>query len=88
MEVREHLTPAQKEQVHQFNTQMQQLPPERQRMVKTALKDLRGMPPAQREQVIDSDRFKSMFSPQEREMLRGAARLPLAPPENGAAPQQ
>jgi hypothetical protein len=41
------------------------------------------MPPPQREQIIDSSRFKTMFSPEERDMMRGAARLPLAPPENG-----
>ena len=37
------------------------------------------MPPAQREAVIDSERFKSMFSDQERDMMRGVTRLPLAP---------
>ena len=41
------------------------------------------MPPDQREQVINSERFKSMFSDQEREMMREAARLPLAPAEGG-----
>jgi hypothetical protein len=84
METWEHLTPAQKQQVRQFHYQLQMLPPGRQRMVGTALNDLRAMPPAQREQVIDSERFRSMFSPQEREMLRGASRLPLTPPEERA----
>ena len=42
-------------------------------------RSLRAMPPEQREQVIDSPRFKGMFSNQEREMMRGATRLPLAP---------
>jgi hypothetical protein len=41
------------------------------------------MPPQQREQVINSDRLKNMFSPQEMDIMRGAARLPLAPPEGG-----
>jgi hypothetical protein len=62
---------------------MQELPPDRRRMVTTAIRDLRAMPPAQREQIIDSNRFQTMFSPQERDMMRGASRLPLAPPENG-----
>ena len=62
---------------------MQQLPPDRRRMVTTAVRDLRAMPPEQREQIIDSNRFKGMFSPQERDIMRGASRLPLAPPENG-----
>jgi hypothetical protein len=46
------------------------------------------MPPDQREQVINSPRFKGMFSDQEREMMRGATRLPLAPAEGGEGPQE
>jgi hypothetical protein len=68
---------------------MRTLPPDRQRQVTTAVRDLRAMPPDQREQVIDSPRFKSNFSDPEREMIRGAARLPLAPAEGGEnEPQQ
>jgi hypothetical protein len=64
---------------------MRQLPPDRQRMVTTAVRDLRAMPPDRRERIIDSPRFKSNFSDQEREMIRGASRLPLAPGEGGEA---
>lgn len=81
METWEHLTPAQKQQARQIFGQMRQLPPERQRMVGTAIHDLRGMPPEQREKIIDSQRFRGMFSDQERDMMRGATRLPLAPAE-------
>jgi hypothetical protein len=89
METWEHLTPAQKQQARQVFSQMRQLPPERQRMVTTAVRDLRAMPPAQREQVINSPRFRGMFSDQERDMMRGATRLPLAPAEGGeGAPQE
>jgi hypothetical protein len=38
------------------------------------------MTPEQREQVINSDRYKGMFSDAERDLMRGAARLPLSPP--------
>jgi hypothetical protein len=41
------------------------------------------MPPGQRQQVIESQRFKNQFSPQERELLGSASRLPLAPAESG-----
>jgi Protein of unknown function (DUF3106) len=89
METWEHLTPEQKQQARQIYGQFRQLPPDRQRMVKTAVEDLRNMSPDQREQVINSDRFKGMFSDQEREMMRGATRLPLAPPEGAeGGPQQ
>jgi len=81
METWEHLTPAQKQQARQIFGQMRQLPPQRQRMVGTAIHDLRALPPGQRERIIDSPRFRGMFSDQERDMMRGATRLPLAPPE-------
>ena len=83
METWEHLTPQQKQQAREVHGQLQQLPPDRRRMVTTAVHDLSAMPPQQREQIIDSNRFKVMFSPQEREIMRGASKLPLAPPENG-----
>ena len=83
METWEHLTPEQKQQARQVFGQIRQLPPDRQRQVSTAIHDLRAMPPDQRERVINSDRFKSMFSDQERDMMRGATRLPLAPAEGG-----
>lgn len=83
METWEHLTPEQKQQARQTFAQMRQLPPDRQRMVRTAVHDLAAMPPDQRERVIDSERFRGMFSNQERDIIRGATRLPLSPPENG-----
>jgi len=83
METWEHLTPGQKQQAREVFGRLQQLPPDRRRMVTTAVRDLRAMPPEQREQIIDSNRFKGMFSPEERGIMRGATRLPLAPPENG-----
>jgi hypothetical protein len=83
-----HLTPEQKQQARGVFGRMQQLPPDRRRMVRTAIRDLSAMPPGQREQIIDSNRFKSMFSPEERDILRRAARLPFAPPENGGRPEE
>ena len=88
METWEHLTPEQKNQARQVFSQMRQLPPARQRMVTTAVRDLRTMPADQRDKVIDSPRFKEMFSDQEREMIRGASRLPLAPASEGGPPPQ
>ena len=81
METWEHLTPGQKQQARQIFGQIKQLPPDRQRAVGTAIHDLRPMTPEQRERIINSERFKGMFSDHEREMMRGATRLPLAPAE-------
>jgi len=83
METWEHLTPEQKEQARHVFSQFRQLPPGRRMMVATAVHHLREMPPDQREQVINSDRFKGMFSDQERDIMRGATRLPLAPADEG-----
>ena len=82
METWEHLTPQQKQQARQVFGQLQQLPPGRRRTVETTIRDLRAMPPEQRQQVIDSGHFRDMFSPQERDLLNNATKLPLAPAEN------
>ena len=87
-EVWEHLSPQQRTQVKQLHSQMQALPPDRQRVMKTAIGDLRAMPPDQRERVLDSPRFQSMFSDQERNMLRETTKLPLAPAESVPRPPQ
>ncbi len=79
IETWEHLTPQQKSQARQLASQWQQLPQPRKQMMKTAIGDLRAMPPDQRERVLESDRFKGMFSEQERNMLRETTKLPLAP---------
>ncbi len=80
METWEHLTPGQKAEARDVFGRMRQLPADRQRMVRSAVRDLSAMPYDQRMRVIDSPRFKSMFSPEERDIMRGAAGLPLAPP--------
>ena len=88
METWEHLTPEQKSQARDLHTQMQGLPPDRRQALRNALQALRGMPPEARQRQIESDRYKGMFSPQEREMLDKASKLPLAPAEpNEAGPE-
>jgi hypothetical protein len=58
---------------------MHSLPPGRRAMVDSAIRDLRQMSPEQRQQELNSPRYKNMFTPQERNMLNDAAKLPLAP---------
>ena len=81
METWEHLTPQQKDQARQLHSQMSQLSPDRRRAVQNGIQALRAMPPEAREREINSDTYKQQFSPQEREMLSGASKLPLAPAE-------
>ncbi len=90
METWEHLTTDQKQEARQLFGQIRQLPPARRQMVNTAVRDLGAMTPDQREQEINSERFKKIFSDQERDIIRGASRLPLAPAEGeeNAEPQE
>ena len=83
METWEHLTPEQKGQARQLASQFKGLPPDRKQMMQNAIRGLRQMPPDARERTIDSPRFQGMFSPQERNMLHGITKLPLAPAEGG-----
>jgi len=80
-----HLTPEQKDTARQLHSQMQQLPEQRRQAVRNAIQALRAMPPQARQRQIDSDAYKRQFSPEERSILGGASKLPLAPAEpNGA----
>jgi hypothetical protein len=86
MEIREHLTPEQRRQRNQLNQQIRGLPLERRQAVIKAIRGMRDLTPEQREQLVNSDDFKDRFSDHERDLLSGAARLPLAP--NDGAPQE
>jgi Protein of unknown function (DUF3106) len=81
MEIWEHLTPQQKQQARQLHNQMQQLPPERRQAIGNAVQSLRAMPPDARQRTINSEAYRSRFSPQELDMLNNASRMPLAPAE-------
>jgi hypothetical protein len=87
METWEHLTPQQKTEARQVYSGIRSLPPERRQAMQNAINALRAMPPDARQRAIESGRF-SQFSPQEREMLNGVSKLPLAPAETDQPPQQ
>ena len=86
METWEHLTHEQKQQARQIFFELRDLPPARRFLVREAVRQLRSMPPDQREREIDSDQYRSRFTDHERELIRGISRLPLAPPEGGPPP--
>jgi hypothetical protein len=81
METWEHLTSNQKQQARQLFQQFKQLPPDRREAVNRAIRGMRGLTPDQRDQLINSELYRNRFSPQERRLLGGASRLPLAPGE-------
>lgn len=78
METWEHLTPQQKQTVKGLFPRLRELPPQRRRMVQRAVEEMRDLPPGQRQALIDSDRYKAQFTPEERNLLSGIAQLPLA----------
>jgi hypothetical protein len=55
------------------------LPPDRRQAVNRAIRGMRGLTPEQRDRLINSVQYRNAFSPQERALLGGASRLPLAP---------
>src|SRR6476620_5969115 len=83
MEFLSKLSPQQRQQLRDANQQLKGLPPERQVAVHTALRHLRQMPSAERQQVIQSDRFRSTFSDQEQKLISELAEM--NPPEGGSA---
>jgi hypothetical protein len=70
-EAMEHLSPPQRQQVRGALEQYRGLPEDRRRLVARAFRDLREMPQPQRQAILNSDRFRSQFSDQERNTLSG-----------------
>ncbi len=68
-ELLEHMSPEERMQINRSAQQWSALPQARQGVMKNAFRDLRGVPPDQRQTVLNSDRYQRMFSPQERNIL-------------------
>lgn len=80
----ERLSLPQRQQVRGAMQQLGALPMDRRRMVARAFRDLREMPPAQRQATLNSDRFRGQFSDQERGTLQQLLDVePLLPPPPG-----
>jgi hypothetical protein len=86
-EAMEHLNPQQRSQVRDALGQLGSLPMDRRRLVARAFRDLREMPEPQRQAILNSDRFKSQFSDQERgtlsNLLSVEPYLPVQRPSDG-----
>jgi hypothetical protein len=83
MEFLAKLTPDQRKQLRDANQQLQNLPQDRQVAVHKAVRHLRQMPPSERQQVIQSDRFRSTFSGPEQKLISQLAEMNLE--ESGSA---
>lgn len=68
-EMLERLSPEERLRVTHSAQEWSTLPPDRQATMKQAFRDLRGVPRDQRSIVLNSERYKEQFSPQERKIL-------------------
>jgi hypothetical protein len=71
----ERLSPVERMQTNQAFFQLRALAPDRQVMVHRAFHDLRGVPVDQRDTMLNSARYSSAFSPQERGILSNLLRV-------------
>jgi hypothetical protein len=79
--------PADKQQMLRSSLQQfRQLPDDRRRQVRRAWNSLSQMPPGQQQQVLNSDRFRSTFSDQERSTLQGLLDSGFNPADNNGSP--
>lgn len=80
-EMLEHMSPQGQMQVRQAGRSFMALQPDRKATVKRAFQDLRSVPLDQRATVLNSARYQSQFSPEERGILTNLLRAePYEPP--------
>ena len=69
------LTSAQRKEIRQANQKLETLPPERRVMVHTVLRRLRKMDPKERQQLLQSERFRGTFSAEEQQIVKQLASI-------------
>ena len=75
MEAFEHLSPAQQQQAQGLFQRYKAMPADRQNKVNQAYRQLRDLPPDQRNQLLNSPEYRSNFSDDELNVLRGMGDL-------------
>jgi hypothetical protein len=71
----ERLSPQDKMQVNASAQRMLQLPEDRRQMLRKAFRDLRAVPPGDRDMVLSSAYYRTTFSPAERIILHDLLRV-------------
>lgn len=74
-EMLERLTPSERMSINRSSREWKTLPADRRSMMKRAFNDLRGVPLDQRQTVLNSARYQSSFSPEERGILSDFLRV-------------
>ena len=83
MEMLEHMPPDQQQRVEGLFQQFRGLGPDRRQAVVQQLRQLRALSPDQRSKALDSGQFKSGFSPQEQQIIRGLNEIRVPPGARG-----
>ena len=74
-EMLERLSPEDRLSINRSGRAWSALPSDRQMQMRRAFQDLRGVPPDQRQTVLNSSRYQNMFTPQERGILSDFLRV-------------
>ena len=84
-----HLSVSQRQQFRGAMQQFGNLPQDRRRLVGRAFRDLREMPEPQRQAMMNSDRFRTQFSDEERSTLNNLLAVePYIPVQKPNDPQE
>ena len=75
MDLLEHMTPEQRDRTRQMFQQFRQFDPESRQRVNGAVRRLRGMPPEARQNFYNSDAFRSNYTEQEQNVIKGLGEL-------------
>jgi len=69
------LTPEQQNRARDLFRQFNSLPPDRRPLVRSELNAMKTMSPAERESHLNSEAFRSRFTPAEQQMLRDLTQM-------------
>lgn len=81
-ELIERMSPQERMNLKHSNQVFNALPANRQTLMKRAFQDLRNVPPDQRQTVLNSGRYQSTFSPEERAILNDFLRVEPYEPQH------
>lgn len=83
MDTWERMSPQQRDRARDLFQRFRGVPESRRKTMGLALRTLRNMPPEDRQRLLDSDRFRNSFSPDEIDILRGMTDLNIGPGHGG-----
>lgn len=79
METFEHMSPQQQQQARELFRQYHSLPADQRSKVSQAYQRLRALSPSARNDLLNSDNFRSNYTQQQRDLLRGMTDLNVGP---------